>query len=255
MPNGRTTKLAYKVYWCLSALKAVGRTDNSTRGVWSLTDAGQQVSEADLRAVRDQITSYYREANRKRKAQRDAAEPTAGSRRRPTASNPATRGRTSCSGRCARWSRWRSSDCASGCCASRASSASPSRRPAGTAASTAWACWRSACSPSRRTSSASATPTASAPAPCGISAAPWPAGERRAHHHHGHLHQRGASGSHARWCAADRPHRRRPPVRSTQTGALGCQRRDGRAHHRRHRGPRRRHGHLASLVARSPSRA
>jgi hypothetical protein len=62
-------------------------------------------------------------------------------------SRQATSGRTSCSGRCARWSRWPSSGCASGCCASRASSASPSRRPAGTAASTAWVCWRSACSP------------------------------------------------------------------------------------------------------------
>jgi restriction system protein len=78
MPNGRTTKLAYKVYWCLSALKAVGRTDNSTRGVWSLTDVGQQLSEADISALRDAITSYYRRANRKRRAQRDAAEPTAG---------------------------------------------------------------------------------------------------------------------------------------------------------------------------------
>jgi restriction system protein len=70
MPNGRTTRLTYNVYWCLSALKAVGGADNSTRGVWALTDAGQRLTEDDIPAVRLQVTEYYRRIRRQRKPRR-----------------------------------------------------------------------------------------------------------------------------------------------------------------------------------------
>ena len=73
--NGRTTALRYKVQWCLSALKAVGLLDNSARGVWSLTDAGRQVTEDAIPAVREQIVTYYRAAARERRRQRQQTAP------------------------------------------------------------------------------------------------------------------------------------------------------------------------------------
>lgn len=66
MPNGRKSRLEYNVAWCLSALKAVGRTTNSARGVWALTEASQELTEADMPGVRDEIRQYYREVRRSR---------------------------------------------------------------------------------------------------------------------------------------------------------------------------------------------
>ena len=75
MPNGRSTALRYKVQWTLSALKAVGMLENSARGVWSLTDAGRQVNQEEIPAVRARIASYYRDRRRQRR-QRAPDEPT-----------------------------------------------------------------------------------------------------------------------------------------------------------------------------------
>jgi restriction system protein len=78
MPNGRQTSLEYKLDWCLTALKAVGYTTNSGQGVWALTEAGAQLAEADMDAVRRQVAAYYREAKRANKAAiSDAAGPDA----------------------------------------------------------------------------------------------------------------------------------------------------------------------------------
>lgn len=41
----RQTKLNYNLAWAKTYLKKVGAIDNSTRGVWSLTDIGYRISE------------------------------------------------------------------------------------------------------------------------------------------------------------------------------------------------------------------
>jgi Mrr restriction endonuclease-like protein/restriction endonuclease len=212
MPNGRTTKLAYKVYWCLSALKAVGRTDNSTRGVWSLTEAGQQLGEADIPALREEITSYYRQVNRRRRAQRDAAEPTAGVEDTAEDEQPGD--------------AWKDELLAAlremeplafeRLC-KRLLRESGFKRVAVTKASgdggiDGMGLLEIACSASRPTSSASATPAAWAPAPCATSAARWPAEERR--------------GSSSPPPPSPAPRKQKPPAmvcpRSTSSTATAC---------------------------------
>lgn len=64
MPNGRQSKLRFNVQWCLTSLKAAGCLENSGRGVWALTEAGQHLREADMPAVRQRINAYYRERSR-----------------------------------------------------------------------------------------------------------------------------------------------------------------------------------------------
>lgn len=71
MPNGRKPRLRFKVQWCLTALKAVGYLDNSGKGVWALTDAGQRLEETDIPRVREQINAHYRALSKQRKRQRN----------------------------------------------------------------------------------------------------------------------------------------------------------------------------------------
>ncbi len=47
----RQTKLNYNLAWAKTYLKRVGALDNSTRGVWSITAAGERLSEKDVDAV------------------------------------------------------------------------------------------------------------------------------------------------------------------------------------------------------------
>ena len=41
--DGRQTKLNYNLAWAKTHLKKVGALENSSRGVWSLTKAGEQL--------------------------------------------------------------------------------------------------------------------------------------------------------------------------------------------------------------------
>lgn len=47
----RQTKLNYNLAWAKTYLKKVGAIDNSTRGVWSLTDVGERMTLVDVSAV------------------------------------------------------------------------------------------------------------------------------------------------------------------------------------------------------------
>lgn len=70
MPNGRTPRLHYFVTWSLTRLKRVGLVDNSSqRGVWSITERGQSVTEGDMPALWDEIVRAYREARTSRVSQ------------------------------------------------------------------------------------------------------------------------------------------------------------------------------------------
>ncbi len=46
--TGSRTQLQYELAWVRTYLKKAGLADNSARGVWALTDAGEKISEKDM---------------------------------------------------------------------------------------------------------------------------------------------------------------------------------------------------------------
>jgi restriction system protein len=49
--DNRSTKVAYNLAWAKTYLKKVGALENSSRGVWSLTEAGEQLTPEQCRDV------------------------------------------------------------------------------------------------------------------------------------------------------------------------------------------------------------
>ena len=49
--DNRQTKLGYNLAWAKTYLKRAGAIENSTRGVWSITDVGERMTEADVDGV------------------------------------------------------------------------------------------------------------------------------------------------------------------------------------------------------------
>ncbi|MDP9473686.1 MAG: restriction endonuclease [Chloroflexota bacterium] len=49
--DGPQTEIRYRMTWARTYLKAVGASDNSSRGVWSITDYGQTLTEADTAGI------------------------------------------------------------------------------------------------------------------------------------------------------------------------------------------------------------
>ncbi|MEA4837723.1 MAG: restriction endonuclease [Rhodospirillaceae bacterium] len=49
--DNRQTKLGYNLAWAKTYLKRAGAIENSTRGVWSITDIGEQMTEKDVDGV------------------------------------------------------------------------------------------------------------------------------------------------------------------------------------------------------------
>lgn len=50
--NGERAEFAYKLAWARTYLKKAGAIDNSERGVWSITDAGERLTDADIEWIR-----------------------------------------------------------------------------------------------------------------------------------------------------------------------------------------------------------
>jgi restriction system protein len=62
--DGRQTKLAYNLAWAKTYLKKVGALDNSQRGVWSITDIGESMSEQDVASVPTEVRKMDYERRR-----------------------------------------------------------------------------------------------------------------------------------------------------------------------------------------------
>lgn len=58
--DNRQTKLGYNLAWAKTYLKRVGAIENSTRGVWSVTDVGERLTEAELEGVPSQVRRLRR---------------------------------------------------------------------------------------------------------------------------------------------------------------------------------------------------
>jgi restriction system protein len=60
--EGPQTEIRYRMAWARTYLKAVGALENSSRGVWSLTDYGQGLHEGDMAAIPARVRVMTREA-------------------------------------------------------------------------------------------------------------------------------------------------------------------------------------------------
>jgi restriction system protein len=54
-PKRGMSELAYRLAWTRTYLKAWGALENSERGVWSLTDKGERVTDADIEAIKREV--------------------------------------------------------------------------------------------------------------------------------------------------------------------------------------------------------
>jgi restriction system protein len=50
--DGPGTEVQYRMAWARSYLKEVGAANNSRRGVWSITEYGQSLTEGDMAEIR-----------------------------------------------------------------------------------------------------------------------------------------------------------------------------------------------------------
>lgn len=68
MPDGKYRKLNYYLSWSRTYLKRGGALENSSRGVWALTDEGETISSIDqTRAIQKQVKEEERERQRQKR--------------------------------------------------------------------------------------------------------------------------------------------------------------------------------------------
>jgi restriction system protein len=67
--EGPMTELRYRLHWARSYLKAYGAINNSERGVWTLSDAGEKIVAADVARIKKTVRDNRYE---KRKAAKTA---------------------------------------------------------------------------------------------------------------------------------------------------------------------------------------
>jgi restriction system protein len=61
--DGRMTEVEYRLHWARTHLKGIGAMENSSRGVWAVTDRGRSLGEAEMHAA----TKAWRESLRARR--------------------------------------------------------------------------------------------------------------------------------------------------------------------------------------------
>ncbi|SCZ08908.1 restriction endonuclease [Microvirga guangxiensis] len=62
--KGSRSELAYRMAWARTYLKGHGAVDNSERGVWSLTDKGESITETDIEAIKRNVRMANYEARK-----------------------------------------------------------------------------------------------------------------------------------------------------------------------------------------------
>lgn len=68
MPDGKYRKLNYYLSWSRTFLKRGGALENSARGVWALTDAGEKITSIEeTRAIHKQVNAEERERARQKR--------------------------------------------------------------------------------------------------------------------------------------------------------------------------------------------
>jgi restriction system protein len=69
--NGSMSRLAYNLAWTRTMLKRAGAITNSERGVWSITSAGEKMTEAEVSSSLSRARKNDREKRRNRKLAND----------------------------------------------------------------------------------------------------------------------------------------------------------------------------------------
>lgn len=69
--DGRQSELEYRIAWGRTLLKWIGALDNSTRGVWSVTDEGRSLGEADVERLYQEQRARELAERRTRRQQDD----------------------------------------------------------------------------------------------------------------------------------------------------------------------------------------
>lgn len=64
--DGPTSEIAYRAAWARTYLKKVGAINNSSRGVWALTDDGRRLTEADVADIPRRVRAMSEAARRER---------------------------------------------------------------------------------------------------------------------------------------------------------------------------------------------
>lgn len=70
-----TTKLTYRLAWARNYLKRYGILENSSRGIWALTEKGQKTDEVDQEKVKKSVVKKDREERLQKSTQADQEEP------------------------------------------------------------------------------------------------------------------------------------------------------------------------------------
>ena len=70
--DGPSTEIQYRLAWARSYLKGMGLLTNSQRGIWSVTEKGRQITEADIEPLR---AEYRLDRRAKRKAKKAKTKP------------------------------------------------------------------------------------------------------------------------------------------------------------------------------------
>jgi restriction system protein len=65
--RGNTTKLSYRLAWARNYLKRYGLLENSSRGVWALTDTGLKTTSVDKEVVKRKVVSEDKQQRSKEK--------------------------------------------------------------------------------------------------------------------------------------------------------------------------------------------
>jgi restriction system protein len=72
--RGNVTKLDYRLRWARNYLKRAGLLDNSSRGVWSLTDKGKASRKVDTKELVRQVAALSAAAKKRRQFKEPAEE-------------------------------------------------------------------------------------------------------------------------------------------------------------------------------------
>jgi restriction system protein len=65
--DGRMSELEYRLHWARTHLKGIGALDNSTRGVWAISDHGRSLTEEQMQA---ETKSWREQLRLRRRSQR-----------------------------------------------------------------------------------------------------------------------------------------------------------------------------------------
>jgi restriction system protein len=68
--DGPITEVQYRLAWARTYLKGMGLLTNSQRGVWSVTENGQTVTEDEIPTLRSEYLASYRKSGPKKKGKK-----------------------------------------------------------------------------------------------------------------------------------------------------------------------------------------